>query len=150
LIVAREVRDLEAMNTLLINLGLTTLFTGRRLDSRRNLSEALDSARRMGDKLSIAYYLEGLAGVTALEGNLEHAGLLIGSATNLRSIIGRPSSESEQSQHEDLFMRAGAGLRAPVWLSDLERGAGMTLEEALAFDGGRNRVTSRQERRTAP
>jgi predicted ATPase/class 3 adenylate cyclase/Tfp pilus assembly protein PilF len=137
LTVAREIRDLEAMNTLLINLGLATLFTGRRLNSRRYLTDALDSARRMGDKLSIAYSLEGLAGVTALDGNLEHAALLFGRATSLRSMIGSPRSDSEQSQYEDLFMRAGAGLQAPEWLSDLERGAAMGLEEALAFDGGR-------------
>ena len=135
--VVRQVRDLEAMNTLLVNLGLATLFTGRHRDARRYFSEALDSARRMGDKLSIAYSLEGLAGVTALDGTLEHAALLFGSATNLRSIIGSPRSDSEQSQYEDLFRGAGAELGSPEWLSSLARGARIKLEEALAFYEGR-------------
>jgi predicted ATPase/class 3 adenylate cyclase/Tfp pilus assembly protein PilF len=137
LIVAREVRDLEGLSTSLINLGLATLFTGRSQDARRYFSEALNSARRMDDKPSIAYSLEGLAGVTALEGNLKQAGLLFGSAAKLRSMIGRPLSDTEQSQYEDLLTKAGARLRAPEWLSNLAKGGAITPEEALAFDGGR-------------
>ncbi len=113
----------------LTNLGLNALNQGHAATARAHLQESLVRVRDLGDKIGIAYNLQGMAGVAALHAQPERVARLWGAAEALREVIGAP----RQSEDEQAVARARAQLDEAAWQAAWAEGRAMSLEQAIAY-----------------
>ncbi len=102
--------------------------TGEAYDVMRGLGEQI---LRLGDQEFVAAYAEDLAHVLVRLGDHEHAARLLGAVDTLRvkAAIPRPPLQTEEiATAERLALAAVTG---DAWDREHERGAGMTVEDAL-------------------
>ena len=123
------------------------------LRAQAHFGESLRIAQELGDKESIAYALEGFAGVAASQGRAERAARLWGAAEALREATGnpRPPSSGATYYEQDVALprdELGEVSFLEVW----SEGRATPLEQIIAYalegDGTSipARSTSRPER----
>ena len=117
----------------LFNLGSVQLMRGQHHGARARFDESLALSRAAGDKEDLAWCLEGLAGLAAATGDGEHAGLLVGAAGRVLDEMGAARKPFEQRLHEDTVDRASALCGEAAFAAAVERGATLTLDEAVAL-----------------
>ncbi len=104
------------------------------LDRAEALSlEALRIDSRTGDAMAVPWVINGLAAVTAAQGRLERAAILLGMAESLLERAGGEWPPDEREQYEGTLATLAAGL-SPAGLGNARSaGAAMSLDAAVAF-----------------
>jgi DNA-binding CsgD family transcriptional regulator len=97
------------------------------------LRECLGIGHTVGDKLTIAFALGGLAGVAALQGHLHRAAQLWGAAEALRDVLGIGLPPADEGQFERLQVGPRFQLGDEAWRAAWAEGRALSAEAALAL-----------------
>lgn len=97
------------------------------------LIESLDMSHKMGDKLTVASCLEGIARAANTQDEPLRAARLIGAAESLRKAIGGPVYPYDQAENEKNASAASASLGRAEYLEAWTAGQAMTLEEVVDY-----------------
>ncbi|MEW2320852.1 BTAD domain-containing putative transcriptional regulator [Streptomyces griseoincarnatus] len=119
---------------LLAELGFLAELRGDAERSVRHHLHGLDVARSLGEPRALALSLEGLAGAAALRGSrpaVACAALLLGAADAARRQVGAPLPPAERGDADRVTATARTVLGAPAFAEAFERGARLTVEEAV-------------------
>ncbi len=92
-------------------------------------------AREVGDGSTIAFTMEGLAGMVLAQGYPSWAARLLGSAESLRMAKGTPIPQVERADYERLVATARTLLGQATFTTAWAEGRTMTLEQALTSPG---------------
>jgi tetratricopeptide (TPR) repeat protein len=104
------------------------------LDRAEALSrQALTIVQARGDAMAIPWIINGLAAVTAAKGDLERAATLNGLAAGLLEQAGGEWPPDEREQYEGTLEAIRAGLEPDAIDRARAAGAGMSVEEGVAF-----------------
>jgi tetratricopeptide (TPR) repeat protein len=95
--------------------------------------EGLELAVRSGDPRSIAFALEGLAGVACAGGDAERAALLLGAAGAMRGSTMVPLPPADRVDIDRIEAAAGRRLGEARLAEELRRGAALAAEQAVAL-----------------
>jgi len=109
--------------------------------------QGLAHARKIGYKLHIPFFLDGLANLLATQGAPVRAARLWGAAETLRESMGVPIWPVERAAYERAVERVRAHLGEKIFAAAWAEGRTMTLEQALTAQG---LVTLPQPLPTAP
>jgi predicted ATPase len=131
LAILRERGDAANVARSLYNLGAAAFRLGRRADAVERLRESANLCRRLGDKEDLAWCLEGFAALAAAEGDAERAALLIGAAGRLLGDMGAALKPFERQLHDETLDSVIAGLGDAAAMRVMERGAALTIDEAV-------------------
>ena len=85
------------------------------------------------DKLGIAYSFEGLAQISAAEGQSEEAAILWGAANRIRETIRVPLESSRENIYTSLITIAREQIGDEVFDKAWKKGKSMTLNEAIEY-----------------
>jgi hypothetical protein len=108
---------------------------GDLIGARRHYAESLSLHVKHRDRLGIVKCLEGLVCVLVAEGQHERAARLLGSAEQMRSVIGAPRTSVEMPAHEQCVTRLQGALGLPRYDALVEEGRGEDEERVLARVG---------------
>ncbi len=97
--------------------------------------ESVMLAREVGDGSTIAFTMEGLAGMVLAQGYPSWAARLLGSAESLRMAKGTPIPQVERADYERLVATARTLLGQATFTTAWAEGRTMTLEQALTSPG---------------
>ena len=89
-------------------------------------------ARKEGNRQTVAFGLEGLARVVAVQGEVSWAARLWGAAETLRETSGAPIAPRERPAYESRVTAARAQLGEQPFATAWAEGRSMTPEQALA------------------
>jgi non-specific serine/threonine protein kinase len=117
----------------LCNLGQMSLAADDFRAARGFYLESLTTSAKLGARVTVAYALEGLAGVGVFHGQPERAGQLLGAAEALRKVINAPIESIELSLYERTVAAVRAALGEPAYAGAWAKGREMTFEEAIAL-----------------
>ena len=136
---ARRLKVPSLNYIVLYNSAQSALARGDRERATRMLQEGIEWSERTKDRANLAYFLEALAAVSALEGEAERSALLIGAAQRAQREVGasvynffRP----DPSLRERAVAEAREQLGEPGFEEALERGRGMTFEQTITYAFG--------------
>jgi predicted ATPase/class 3 adenylate cyclase/DNA-binding CsgD family transcriptional regulator len=146
MVLSREIGD-RNVAWLLIVLGRVAASKGDYTAARALYEESLATGREVDDKLNIAFCLEGLADVVAIQGEPAWAAHLWGAAEALRDAIGAPLPPVYHTDYDRSVAAARAQLGEKSFAAAWIEGRIMTPEQALAAQGP---VTLPQPLPTAP
>ncbi|MFE9443009.1 BTAD domain-containing putative transcriptional regulator [Streptomyces sp. NPDC006602] len=119
---------------LLAELGFIAELRGDADQCVRHHLRGLDVARSLGEPRALALSLEGLAGAAALRACASAAGcaaLLLGAADAARREVGAPLPPAERGDVDRVTAAAQAVLGGAAFTEAFERGARLTVEEAV-------------------
>ena len=129
---ARRRGDLDTIATALINLGWMKILRGE-AGSATDCAEALAIFRRLGNRLGLAFCLEGLAATAGETGQPLRAARLLGAAEGLREAIHAPLTGTNSAYYERIVAlgrgKSDPGAFAAAWAE----GRAMTDEQAISF-----------------
>ncbi len=128
----RELGDKWSVALCLANLGLALLEGNSWDDACETLRESLVMFRELGVKQGIATCFNGIAGVAALQDDVEGAVRLFGAAEAIHSAIGVPLPPAEKVGRDRNLARARAALSEVEFSDNLEAGRLMPLDQAIA------------------
>jgi len=115
------------------NLSMVERRLGNLASAEALSREALQIVSRNRDEMAIPWVLNGLAAVTAARGEHERAATVLGAAEALLERAGGKWPPDERQQHEGTVALLASAL-APAALERARgMGAGMTVDEAVAF-----------------
>ncbi len=89
--------------------------------------------RESGEKEGVAVALEGLAGISAVQGQARSAARLLGAAETLRESTGVAVPPIDRAFSERIKVTVRAQLGEKAFTAARAEGRGLTLEQALAF-----------------
>jgi predicted ATPase/DNA-binding SARP family transcriptional activator len=115
------------------NLGETAYKMGEVANAREFLSESLRIRQHLGLPRGYPYSFELLAQVNEKEGRYEHAVQLLAAAETLRIRIGAPLEQVAQKHVTAVLANASAHLGDVAYGLAWSKGAGMTIEQAIAL-----------------
>jgi hypothetical protein len=95
--------------------------------------ESLTINRGLGDREGIAYLLQDIGSLAALQGQAERALRLSGAMEELRQQIGAPLPPAELVSFEKLLEAARQDLGEAAAASVIAKGRAMSLEEAIDY-----------------
>jgi hypothetical protein len=93
----------------------------------------MEIVQEFGDKRALAYLLEDIGLLAALQKQPERALSLIGSAAGLRLEIGSPLSATEQAKIESILAPVHQELDEIAQATAIGRGKAMGLEQAIQY-----------------
>ncbi|WP_205673003.1 AfsR/SARP family transcriptional regulator [Amycolatopsis nivea] len=93
---------------------------------------SLDIARTLDEPRALALSLEGLAGAAARKGTAECAALLLGTADAARRRVDAPLPRAERGDTDRITAAAQAILSESGFAEAFQRGAGLSVEAAIA------------------
>jgi non-specific serine/threonine protein kinase len=114
-------------------LGMTALHPGEYQAARAAYMEGLTLSAEIGAKPSLAYNLAGWAALASAEGMAARAARLAGAAETLRASINITFGVGDRRLFERTIASAKESLGEAGFQSAWEAGAGMALEQAVAF-----------------
>lgn len=132
LVLAREHQDKGNIALATTNLGWTAAIRGNGM-AINLCQEAMLLYRELGNKLGIAFCLEGIGAGYAHTGQCERAVQLIGAANVLRKAIAAPSGGTHARCLETMIQRARNSLPEEIFASAWAEGEAMSLEQAIEF-----------------
>jgi tetratricopeptide (TPR) repeat protein len=115
----------------LFNQGAVDLMLGELETARGRFRDGLLLASEAGDKEDIAWCLEGHAALAARAGDGRQASILLGAAGALLAQIGADYKPFERQLHETAQREAETLCGPADHVAACERGAAMSLDEAL-------------------
>jgi hypothetical protein len=115
----------------LFNLGAVALMHDRLDEAARRFRDSVRLGRDTGDKEDLAWCLLGIAGYAAASGLGPQAAVLLGAADGLLEAMGAAFKPFERRLHDDTLDRARAMTTRDAFESDRERGAAMSLDDAI-------------------
>ena len=89
--------------------------------------------REIGDRWALAYLLEDMGGLAALQEQADHALRLVGAAAALREAIGSPLSIAEKNKLEALLAPARQALAEAAQEAALNAGHALSLTQAIEY-----------------
>jgi predicted ATPase/class 3 adenylate cyclase len=117
----------------LVDLGVLALYEGREADAFHLFAEGLESARRTGWQINIAYCTSGFACIAAARGDTGTAARLFGAAEGVEERVG----EQIQSYARQVFDQAAAPIRErltePAIAAAWSTGRAMTEGDTVSF-----------------
>jgi predicted ATPase/class 3 adenylate cyclase len=119
----------QAVNS--FNLGQLALAADDVSAARGFYVKSLSTASKLGDRSTIAYALEGMAGVGLFEGQPELAGRLLGAADHLRNAINSPIFVTDILLYERTVAGVRAALGAEAFTAARAAGASLPLEQVV-------------------
>ena len=119
-------------------LGYVAEERGDAAEAARLHELGLRQAQRTGDSRAVALALEGLAGAAALAGDGDHAGLLLGKATQLRLDAAAPLPAGQRADVERATRAAIAHVGDAAFAASCQRGAAMDVDVLVPDDGNEN------------
>ena len=134
-------QDEEDLNILdnkawtLAHLAQVVACEGDDATARALYEQCLAIARKVPWQVNTSFYLEGLAGVVAAQGELPWAARLWGAAEALRDGMGTPIPPVYRAAFERSVTAARAQLGELAFAAAWAEGRGMTLEQALTTHG---------------
>jgi tetratricopeptide (TPR) repeat protein len=128
----REIGDRREIANALHTLANATRDQGNYVATRPIYEESLMIIRELGDRLLLAYLLEDIGALAALEGQPERALHLLGAAEALREAIGAPLSTDEQDKLRPMLEPARQALGVAKAAAMEAEGRVMSLEQAVA------------------
>jgi predicted ATPase/class 3 adenylate cyclase len=138
-----EPAELDNQAWALAHLAQVVAFEGDYARARALYEQCLVIAKQVGWKGWTPFYLEGLAAVVAVQGELLWAARLWGTAEALRDGMGTPIPPAYRADYERSVATARTQLGEQAFAASWEEGRAMTLEqvvnEALTWDGGAGR-----------
>ena len=96
------------------------------------LRESLSLAQEIGDKVTIAYGLEGMASVACGRGQPERAARLCGAAAALRDTSAATRAPSERASYESTIAAARTALGDDAFTAIWTAGRATPPEQAIA------------------
>jgi hypothetical protein len=129
LAMAREVGDQWSIASGLKDLAQTARDQGEYVSASLLLQQSLPHYREVGDKAGIAMWIEGFAGLAAIQEQAERAARLFGAGEALREAAGSPVAGRPDA---DLIALSRAALGEGVFAAAWAEGRAMTLEAAVA------------------
>jgi predicted ATPase/class 3 adenylate cyclase len=115
----------------LLNLGLVAFAQKDPAQARRFFTESLGMAKMLGDKLSGASALEGLAGVYGIQGDPGRAARLLGATQAFRTSVNSPVQGSDLPDYERFVAGTRAAMTPEAFEAARAQGETMTLEQAI-------------------
>jgi ATP/maltotriose-dependent transcriptional regulator MalT len=128
-----DIRDGRART--LAQLAQAVALEGDHARARALYEQCLDIARKRPFQRLTPFYLEGLAGVVAAQGELRWAARLWGAAEALRDAMGTPIPPASRVDYERSVAAARTQLGEQAFAAALAQGRGMTLDQVLAAQG---------------
>lgn len=133
----REAGDPWGSARSLADLGYLHCAQGNHSAANGAFLEALGLFAKLGHQRGIARVLEGHACLAVAEGKAERGLMLTAAACKLRTLIGAPLSQSEQSQLDKTLRGAWERLGESQARNAWDQGAAMSLEEAMQCSVGK-------------
>ena len=133
LAIQREMSDWRGVSWSLTNLGFSANKRGHRTTASHLLWQSLDIQARLGLRGTIALSLQGVAQLAAVCDSPIVGATLIGTADRVRTELGLLLNLRNRSEHEALTRRLRTLLGDAVFDLAWKEGAGMPLDEAVAF-----------------
>ncbi|MBB6351012.1 BTAD domain-containing putative transcriptional regulator [Nonomuraea muscovyensis] len=118
--------------TTCIELGFLRELRGDPAAARELHLEALVAAQRIGDPLTVAWAVEGLASASAAAGLHERAARLLGLAAEIRHTGRTPANPSERDEADRVAASARAALGEEAFTAAYERGRTLKPDDAIA------------------
>jgi predicted ATPase/class 3 adenylate cyclase len=135
-----EPADLDNKAWALSHLARVVAFEGDYARARALYEQSLAIVKQVSNKFWTPFYLEGLAEVVAVQGELLWAARLWGVAEALRDALGTPIPPAFRADYECSVATAGTQLGEQAFAAAWVQGRAMTLEqvvnEALTWDNG--------------
>ena len=103
--------------------------------ARCSYEESLALTEALGDKIIASLNLEGLAGVTAAQGEFRWTAQLLGGAEALREAIAFPLPPIFRASYEQTIQATRANLGGPAFAAAWQEGRAMAPGQALAAQG---------------
>jgi ATP/maltotriose-dependent transcriptional regulator MalT len=128
-----DIRDGKART--LAHLAQVVAFEGDNARARALYEQCLAIARKQPFQRLTPFYLEGLAGVVAAQGELPWAARLWGAAEALRDSMGTPIPPASRADYERSVAAARTQLGEQAFAAVWAEGRTMNLEQALAAQG---------------
>jgi tetratricopeptide (TPR) repeat protein len=113
------------------NLANVTRAQGDYAAARALYHESLTINRGLGDKWALAYLLEDIGCLHALEGRAVVALRLVGAASAVREAIGAPRSGAEEAKLQQALAPARQSLDEATQAAAASAGMALPLEEAI-------------------
>ena len=129
----REVGDKQNTGVALNNLGNVVRSRGDYTTARKHYRESLVLYRELGDRWSLAYLLEDMSVLAALQSQPERALRLAGAASALRDMIGAPHSSVEQEKLEQMLEPARRAMSDDEQETYHAQGRAMSLDQAIEY-----------------
>ena len=98
---------------------------------RQLLGESLVVRQEIGEKGGIAWCLEKLAELVALQGEPEKAACILGKAASLRLSINSQVNSADRPDHERLLCSLHERIEPEIFQSAWEAGAAMPLDATI-------------------
>lgn len=133
LVLCRELGDPWLTAITLGDLGVVSRNLGDYERARRYFKESLILSRRIDDKEHFAEWLEGYAGLAAVQARPERAARLWGAAEALRETIGVPLALDEQGEYERNVAMTRNVLGEVAFASAWTMGRSMPLERVVIY-----------------
>ena len=128
----KEMRHQYGMTVSLYALAQVITAQGNDAGSQSLYEEGIAVACKTGNRQTVAFGLEGLARVVAVQGELSWAARLWGAAETLRETSGAPIAPVERPAYESRVTDARAQLGEKPFATAWAEGRLMTPEQALA------------------
>ncbi len=133
------------------NLGVVALHEHQPDLADSHFRRSLELAREPGIKHLIAESLHGMAAVASIDGDLERTARLWSVASSLKATMAMPLTEPEEFIVAEYLQPARRGLSDDAYARASAEGAGMTIDEAIAYalGGAAPREPPRRRRASA-
>ena len=122
-----------SLEIVLDNLGWAALLQGDHQRARTSYKESLALCKDLGNKMVASESLDGLACISAAEGESERAARLFGAAETLNEAGGYQHTPAEAAWREPYLATAHSRLGEAAWEEALADGRAMGLEEAFEY-----------------
>lgn len=130
LTIARENRDRFGQTIALHHLGWAQLLLGQVASARSSFEESLSMSAQLGHDEGVAYGLEGLVAIAAVESDARRAGTLLGAAQARRDATGLYNSPMF-SFHQGFVARMLEGAASAEYEAALEEGRRLPVRDAV-------------------
>lgn len=132
LAIHRSLGDKRGISFSLRELGAIVAQLGELPRAASLLAECMEILRLLGDRQGMAAALEACAGVAAVAGEAGRAMRLCGAAGRIRDELASPISKADLELLESRISPARAELGSEEAARQVQEGAGMSMEEAIA------------------
>ncbi len=121
------------LGMVLDNLGWAALLQGDHKRAKTSYEESLSLSKELGERMTAAESLEGLACVAGTRGEAERAAKLFGAAEALREAVGYQHTPEEGAMREPYLSTTRFRLNETTWQGAWAEGRAMSMEQAINY-----------------
>jgi len=130
---ARDIGSDQMTGNSLVDLGVLALYEGLEDDAFHLFVEGLESARRTGWQINIAYCASGLASIAAARGDTETAARLFGAAEGVKERVGAQIQPYARPAYDQGAALVRDRLAEPAIAAAWAAGRAMSEGDAVSF-----------------